>query len=49
MENFYKKMSDDDLLYIYNDIIESDNMPKRVESLVPYAEEIKKKLAVTSL
>ena len=41
MENIYIKMSDDDLLFIYKDIIESDNIPQRVESLVPYAEKIK--------
>ena len=44
MENVYKKMSDDDLLSIYNDIIESDRIPQRVESLVPYAEGIKENI-----
>ena len=44
MKNVYEKMSDDDLLYIYNDIIESDKKQKRVESLVPYAEQIKENI-----
>lgn len=44
MENIYKKMSDDDLLCIYNDIIESDKISQRVESLVPYAEKIKENI-----
>lgn len=44
MENVYKRMSDDDLLFIYKDIIESDNIPQRVESLVPYAKKIKENI-----
>lgn len=44
MENVYKRMSDDDLLFIYKDIIESDNIPQRAESLVSYAEKIKENI-----
>lgn len=44
MENVYKKMSDDELLYIYKDIVTSDDIPQRAESLVPYAEQVKKNI-----
>ena len=42
--NPYKLMTKEELKQIYDDICLSDNVPKRAESLVPYATEIKENI-----
>lgn len=41
MENPYKNMSNEELKVIYDDIIFSEKVPQRVESLVPYGNDLK--------